>query len=586
MIILGINSYHANSSAALIVDGKVIFAIEEERLNRIKNSGGFPYLSIQECLKYKKIKLNHIDYIAINTNPKNFFFKKVSFALGNLVNFQNITNKLSQIYKKISIGDEINKIENFGNFEGKIINVEHHETHIASSYFMSKFNEACGVSVDGSGDFTTTSNAHCTKNKIMMNKRIFYPHSLGIFYSAITTYLGFDNFGEEYKVMALAPYGNSSLDKKLSELIYFSNSGNFNLNLNFFLHHKNINTFSINNNKIIINNLLDEKKFCDLIGFPKKNRNDKFEQCHFNLAYSLQKLFEEIYLSFLNNSFERFNSFNLCLAGGCAMNSVANGKILNRTKFKNLFIQPASYDAGGAIGAALSVFYKKNPKRNFLDYELYLGPNYSNNEVSSIINQNKIYFDKTNISVMDFRGKFNELIDNIVQILIKKKIVGIFRDRLEWGARALGNRSIIADPRGSEIKEIINSKIKRRESFRPFAPIILSNYVKDWFNINRNINTMMEVHQIKKEKKDIIPAVVHKDETCRLQTLEEKDNYFMSKLISSFNEITNVPILLNTSFNENEPIVCKPQEAINTFLRTDMDALILQDFLLLRKDNN
>ena len=582
MNIIGINCYHANSSAALIVDGRVIFAIEEERLNRVKNSGGFPHLSIKECLKYKKINLDNIDFIAINTNPKKFITKKIIFGLKNLITYKNIKTKITDINKKLSILDEINKINNFGNFKGKVINVEHHKTHIASAFYMSKFNDAIGISIDGSGDFTTTSWANCKGTNIEINNRIYYPHSLGIFYTAITNYLGFNTFGEEYKVMALAALGNSNLNNKLSDLIKFLDNGQFELNLDYFLHHKKINTFSIIENKIIINELINEELFADLIGFRKRERDTKLEQMHFDLAYSLQNLFEKAYFNYINASYNNSITKNLCIAGGCAMNSVANGKLLEKTKFKKIFIQPAAYDAGGAIGAALSVYYDSNKNRDYQNYNLYLGPEYSNIDVEKAINTKKNYLDKENIKFEDFTNKQDDLLTKIVDFLMEKKIVGIFKGRVEWGARALGNRSIIADPRGEEIKDIMNRKIKRRESFRPFAPIILYEYLKDWFYIDREISTMMEVHKIKDEKKNIIPAVVHVDDTCRLQTLKENDNKFIYKLISEFNRQTEIPILLNTSFNENEPIVCKPEEAINTFIRTDMDALLLENYLLYR----
>ncbi len=582
MIILGINSYHANSSAALLVDGKIVFAIEEERLNRIKNSGGFPYLSILECLKYKKINLNDINFIAINTNPKKFLLKKITFGLKNLISYKNLKYKVLDINRKLSIYDEINNLQNFGKFNGNIINVEHHKTHIASSFYVSKFKDAVGVSVDGSGDFTTTSRANCYDTNIEINDRVHYPHSLGIFYTAITNFLGFNTFGEEYKVMALAALGKPELDKKLSETIFFYDNGQFKLNLKYFLHHKNINTFSTIDNKIIINNLIDEIKFSELIGFKKRNRNHQLEQKHFNLAYSLQSLFERAYLNYISAAADESSSQNLCLAGGCAMNSVANGKIIEKTKFKNIYLQPAAYDAGGAIGAALSVYYEKNKIRKFEDFNLYLGPKYTNDYIKKAIQENESNFTEKNIKVENLIDKEEELLVKIVSYLTEKKIIGIFKGKVEWGARALGNRSIVADPRGNEIKNILNSKIKRRESFRPFAPIILYEHLKNWFELEREISTMMEVHKVKKEKSTFIPAVVHIDQSCRLQTLNKHDNPFMHKLISLFYKKTNVPILLNTSFNENEPIVCKPEEAIKTFLRTEMDILLLEDYLLIR----
>ncbi len=582
MIVLGLNCYHANSSAALIVDGELVFAIEEERLNRIKNSGGFPFLSIKECLNFKNITLEDVNFVAINSDPKKFFFRKLNYLIKNPISLNDLFIKSKNISKKLNLNSELAKIDNYGTFKGKIVNVEHHTSHIASSFYLSNFDEACGISIDGSGDFTTTSNSICENDKIKMNDRIFYPHSLGIFYTAISNFLGFDKYGEEYKVMALGAYGNSSLDTKLSKLINFENDGKFNLNLDFFLHHKNINTFDIVNNEIIIKNLLNDKKVENLLGIKKRNRKEDLKLEHFNLAKSLQNLFEKAYLSYINFSYQKFQIENLCLAGGCAMNSLANGSILKKSGFKNIYIQPAAYDAGGAIGAATycAIINGDKIKKN-KNTKLYLGPKFTNYDVSKILDKYENTFKDKDIKVKKIENT-SDLIDNIANLLIKKKIVGIFRDRLEWGARALGNRSIIADPRGDQIKDKINLKIKRRESFRPFAPMVLKKNLEDWFLVDREIPSMMEVHKIKDEQKNIIPAVVHKDDTCRLQTVTEDNNFFMNLLLEKFNELTNVPILLNTSFNENEPIVCKPKEAIDTFLRTNMDVLLIEDYVLSR----
>ena len=583
MIVLGINSYHANSSAALVVDGELVFAIEEERLNRIKNTAGFPRLAIEECLKYKKINLNEVDLISINSNPKEQILKKIKFAFKNLINFSDITKKIHNLSKKINLREEIDKIKNFGTFKGRIINTEHHLSHIASSYFISGFTEAAGVSVDGSGDFTTTSNSLCKDQSIIMHDRIFYPHSLGVFYSAITNFLGFENYGEEYKVMALGASGDSSLDSKLEKIIDLDNDGKFRLNLDYFIHQKKINTFSIENNKIIINELLNVNRLEELIGIKKRKRNEILNQEHLNLARSLQNIFERAYIGYINFTYNKFQTKNLCLAGGCAMNSLANGKILKKTSFEKIYIQPAAYDAGGAVGAALyaatqhgdKIIKNERPK-------LYLGTQFSSDEIKVHIESKKDIFNEKKIIVKNFFNNDKGLISDITELLIKKKILGIFRGRLEWGARALGNRSIIADPRGKDIKNIMNNKIKRRESFRPFAPMILFESLTEWFNLDREVASMMEVHKIKKEKKDIIPAVVHHDESCRLQTVNRKDNKFIHELLFDFNNKTGVPILLNTSFNENEPIVCNPKEAIDTFLRTDMDALILENYIIIR----
>ena len=583
MIVLGLNIFHANASAVILVNGKVEFAIEEERINRIKNSGGFPKNSIIECLKYLKINLSDIDYIVINTNHSALIFNKILFGLRNIINFSSLKSKLLQYKNRLNLKKEIENIKNFGIFNGKFEMVEHHISHISSAFFLSKFDEACGVSIDGSGDFTTTSNANCSDHKIYMNHRILYPHSLGIFYSALTNYLGFNKYGEEYKVMAMGAYGDNSLTSKIQKLINYDNQGLFSLNLDYFVHHKSINTFTIFNNEITNNILLNENRLFEELGLKKRKNTDPLTKNHFNLAKSLQVIYENSFFNYLNYSQKIIHSKNLCLAGGCAMNSLANGKIKDRTKFKKIFIQPASYDAGGALGAAKYIYYKySNIKKRFKYNNFYFGNSFTNQQVYLEIKNNEKIFKQKKIKIYKYVGMKKKLIIKLSDLLLKKKIIGVFRGRLEWGARALGNRSIIADPRGDGVKELLNSKIKRRESFRPFAPMILKKFTNEWFGVTLEVPNMMEVYKIKIEKKNLIPAVVHEDGTCRLQTVSKNNNKFMYSLLQNFFKLTRVPIILNTSFNENEPIVCKPSEAIKTFLRTDMDALVLEDYLICR----
>lgn len=582
MKILGVNSYHANSSAALIIDGSVSYAIEEERINRIKNSGGFPINSIISCLKYKSLKLDDIDFVAVNTDPKFFMFKKLQFGLKNIFRPFQLIQKFKGFSNKMNIKKEINSLSNLGNFSGKILNIEHHLSHISSAYFQSGFESACGVSIDGSGDFTTTSNAICSDKNINIYNRICYPHSLGILYTAITHYLGFLNYGDEYKVMGMAAYGQNTFREKIKNLAYLNEDGTFKLNLKYFIHHKKFNTFSTENKKIINHNLLNEKSFFDLLKIKKRLPSEKIKQEHFDLANSLQFLYEELFFKYLNLSSKLSDTKNLCLAGGCAMNSLANGKIREKTNFERIFIQPASYDAGGALGAALYVASKLEKKRINKYYDnFYFGDSFENTDIfktisdkEKIFNKEKIYYKKMNDQ--------KEIIKDLVILLSQKKIVGIFKGRMEWGARALGNRSILADPRGDLIKDILNHKIKKRESFRPFAPMIIQEKLKEWFSVDFQLPTMMEVYKINNDKKNIVPSAVHKDQTCRIQTVNKKNNDFIYDLLKSFDDLTGVPMLLNTSFNENEPIVHTPENAIDTFLRTKMDALLLEDYLILR----
>jgi len=413
MKILGINSFHANSSVALIIDGNLIYAIEEERINRIKNSGGFPYRSIISSLKYASLKLDDIDYIAVNTNPNAQFFERIKFGFSNIFRFSDIITKLANIYKRIDINTQINLIENIGCFKGKVFNVEHHLSHIASAYYQSNFDSACAVAIDGSGDFTTTSNATCNDKLISFNHRVFYPHSLGILYSAITNYLGFESYGDEYKIMGMSAYGDNNLNNKIDELIRDDKKNIFKLNLNFFEHHKKFNTFYVRNNKIYLNNLLNEINFYELFKIKKRNINEEIKQEHFDLAHSLQYLYEKYFYKYLNFSSQFYKTTNLTLSGGCAMNSLANGKIRSNTNFQNIFIQPASYDAGGALGAALylSAYLEKKKIRKYYD-NFYFGDSYSNEYIKKLLLKKKNILNDRNIVVENYE-------DNNIKLITK-----------------------------------------------------------------------------------------------------------------------------------------------------------------------
>ena len=580
MKIIGINAFHADSSACLVIDGKLISAVEEERFNRIKHWAGFPIKSIKYCLEQSNLNISDIDHISINIDPKANYLKKLLFLAKHRPSFSLVFDRIKKKKKYNSIKEIINEEFKDYQFNGQINNIEHHYAHLSSAFHVSPFKEACILSVDGFGDFASTAWGYGKENDIKIDKKIFFPHSLGIFYQAITQYLGFKNYGDEYKIMGLAPYGKPNYINELKKILIVNSNGSFKLNLDFFKFHKENFNYKWEDGKVEIDNLYSNK-LEELIG-PERKKEEDLNQFHKDLAHSTQKVYEEAFLNILNNLHEKYQIDNLCIAGGCGMNSVANGKIKNQTKFKNIYIQPAAGDAGGSIGSAFATHFKNsNNKRSFQMKHAYWGTSFSEDEILECLNKSSekiIYENCTFEKVADDKN----LNSTVAKAISLGKVVGWFQGRMEWGPRALGNRSILGDPRRSDMKDILNLKIKRRESFRPFAPSILREYVKDWFENDDEVPFMMKVYQIKKDKRNEIPAVTHVDGSGRLQTVYKDTNEKYYNLIKEFYNITNIPILLNTSFNENEPIVSNPQEALDCFLRTKMDILTLGNYLIQR----
>ena len=574
MYILGINAYHGDSSACIFQDGKLLVATEEERFRRIKHWAGFPSESIRFCLKEAGISIQHVDAICISRDPKANLVKKFFFSLSHLSALKNVNSRIKNSGKILGIkkmlAQELQIEEK--KIIAKVINVEHHRSHLASAFFASPFEESAVLSIDGFGDFSSTMTAIGKGNKISVLESVNYPHSIGLFYTAFTQYLGFPNYGDEYKVMGLAPYGKPSLVEKVRKVIY--PKGNlFELNLDYFNHLENGIKMNWENGIPEIKSVFS-KKFIDTFGTPRKI-NDPLSDYHKDLATSVQRVCEEIIFHILNKLHAKTKSNNICIAGGVAQNSVANGKITQATAFKSLYIPCAGHDAGTCIGAGL-YFYNQILEMPRLDAmkSAYLGYKSSEKEILSLLSETPgISFKKITTE--------KELIDNVSNQLIAGNVVGWYQGRAEFGPRALGHRSILVDPRRKDAKELLNEKIKRRESFRPFAPSILKECVADFFEIVDEVPFMEKVFPIRKEKQDLIPAVTHVDGTGRLQTVEEGDRYY--SLIKSFGEKTGVPILLNTSFNENEPIVNLPHEALDCFLRTKMDVLVLDNFIIERK---
>ncbi len=575
MIILGINAYHADSSAAIFVNGKMIAAIEEERFRRVKHWAGFPQLAIEFCLKEAGIGYEDVDHYSIGRDPKAKFLKKLLYLAAHPGgSFAAVKERLQNSRKVSSIENELAKISGLPatEFIDKIKQVEHHRSHIASAFFASPFDKAACLSIDGSGDFSTTMIGIGNGNNIEIIDSVDFPHSVGIFYTAFTQLLGFPHYGDEYKVMGMAPYGEPKYLDKLSDVVKLTSDGLFKLNLSYFrTGTQGIISYGNDNAPIVAP--LYSKKMVNLFGETRK-KEEPLTQYHKDMAASVQRFTENIIFHILEHLYKRTGIENLCIAGGVAQNSVANGKILSNTSFKNIYIPSAGHDAGISMGAALftqhvSMKYERQPAI----MSAYTGSRFTNEEIIQLISEKNINFSE----LAD-----DELYDRVTDCMINGGVVGWFTGRAEFGPRALGGRSIIADPRRADAKEILNLKIKRRESFRPFAPSILKEYVGEYFEITDEVPFMEKVFPIKKEKQALIPAVTHVDGTGRLQTVDGAISPRYYHLIETFRKKTGIPILLNTSFNENEPIVNTPTEALACYLRTEMDMLVMENVLIER----
>ncbi len=581
MYILGLNAYHGDSSAAIIADGKLIAAVEEERFKRIKHWAGFPRESIKYCLAEAGIRPEGLDYIALNKNSRANLHKKILFTFKKRPSTALVKDRLLNMVKVAGIKNTFARELStpIDSIRAKVVNVEHHRAHLASSFFVSGCEEATLISIDGFGDFTSVMVAKGKANRIEPLYEINYPHSLGIFYSALTQFLGFPKYGDEYKVMGLAAFGKPVYLDKLEEVVKLQPRGVFVLNLRYFQHHTTGDQMRWHNTAPHFGQLYSDN-LSDLLGSPKPA--DKQVDSHYeNIAASVQEIYEKAFFHILNYAYQLTNCSNLCLAGGCALNSLANGKIREKTPFDEIYIQPAAHDAGGAIGAAYYLYNQTLAMpRQFTMKTAGWGPEYDNDYIAKVLAESGEQLNGCSISRVDNTG---ELTGKTACWLAEGKIVGWFQDRMEWGPRALGNRSVLADPRRADMRDILNKKVKLREPFRPFAPSILEEYVGEFFEIDYPAPFMLKVYPIKKQKREIIPAVTHVDGTGRLQTVSKENNSLYWQLIDNFRKLTGVPILLNTSFNENEPIVCRPEEAMDCFLRTNMDILVLGNFIVERK---
>jgi carbamoyltransferase len=585
MTILGLNAYHGDSAACLIKDGKLVAAAEEERFRRIKHWAGLPTNAIDYCLREGGLSLQEIDHIAINRKPGVNNWRRLAFVLRHRPDPRLMLQKVKNIRSASSVQDALERAYNVS-LGAQVHYVEHHLAHLASAFLVSRFEEAACISIDGFGDFASTAMGVGRERTLEIDRRVYFPHSLGIFYSAITQLIGFPNFGDEYKVMGLAPLGEPKYLEQMRELVRVQPDGTFKLGLKYFRHHTDNVSYSWNDCAPEVGTLYTNK-LADLLG-PARSTGDPLEQRHKDLARSAQAMYEEAFFALLNSLHRRRPSPNLALSGGCAMNSVANGKVYLRTPFRKMYLPAAAGDAGGAIGAAASVLSQltsdlgpsTSRSRLHLD-DAYSGPQFSEEEIGRLIESRKQEIRNRDCEVSRIKDQA-QLCQETAVAIAAGCVIGWFQGRMEWGPRALGNRSILCDPRRGDMKEILNAKIKRRESFRPFAPSILREAVSEWFEQDDDVPFMMEVFQIRAEKRALIPAVTHVDGSGRLQTVHRETNPLYYSLISAFYSLTSVPIVLNTSFNENEPVVCRPEEALDCFLRTTMDLLVLGSFVITR----
>ncbi len=572
MYILGINAYHGGASACLIQDGRLIAAAEEERFTRIKYWAGFPVQAIRFVLNEAGIAPQDLDHIGISRDPSAHLMQKALFALSKRPSLDLIRDRLTNASK---VGD-LRSIfsEKLGiapaTLKAEFHNVEHHRAHLASAFFVSPFREAALFSVDGMGDFVSTMWGAGIGNKIQVTDTITFPHSLGFFYTAVSQWLGFPKYGDEGKVMGLAPYGHPKYLDEFRRIVRVQRDGTFELDLDYFTLWSQGVTMTWDDDEPTLGSLFSDK-LVRLLGEPRAPRTEITKQ-HEDVAASLQAMLEEAEFALVRKLQRETGQKALCMAGGVALNSAFNGKVLPETEFTDIYIQPAAGDAGTALGVCYYIYHQVLGKpRTFVMNDAYTGPRYTNGRIEAALKE-------YNLAYKSLDEK--ELVSSAAEIVARGDVLGWFQGRMEWGPRALGNRSIIADPRRDDMKDILNARIKHREKFRPFAPSILQEAVGDYFDQAYPDPFMIKVYNVLPEKRAEIPAVTHVDGTGRLQTVDKEHAPLYWELLNAFGERTGTPVVLNTSFNENEPIVCTPQEAIDCFLRTKMDALVVGNYLV------
>lgn len=570
-VILGINTFHAGSSAALLVDGQPVAAIAEERLNRVKYYANFPKLATRRCLEMAGMTFRDIDAVAVGRDSSANLSKKVEYALRNpskllnLIRMKQARSKMDDLKTLIARECEVDP----GELRFQEYPVEHHLAHIASAYFVSPWDKAAGFSVDGSGDFVTAMLAECNGPQIEVKQRVYVPHSLGSFYTMLCEYIGYRKYGDEGKVMGLAPYGTDRYLQQVEDMIELTGGG-LTLNAAYFQPFGETQGLTINERgeMVLARHYSDE--VVKLFG-PPRDLDSEIPQRDRDIAYAMQRVFEKTYFHLLNLLHAAVPETRVAMAGGCTLNSVANGKMFATTPFRETCIQPAAGDEGLALGASLYVSNAiLGEGRRYVMKDAYLGPEFTEAQIRSELDSNGVSYAKY---------EREALLHETTEEMIKGNVVGWFQGRMEWGPRALGNRSIVVHPGLPNMKDVLNARIKRREWFRPFAPSVLVEHQAEIFDYTHPSPFMLHVYKIRPEWRERLCAVNHVDNTGRLQTVAREENPLYYDLIATFGRKTGIPVILNTSFNENEPIVCTPGEAIDCFLRTKMDVLTIGPFV-------
>lgn len=577
MLILGLNMFHADASAAILQDGEVVFAVAEERLNRVKHYAGFPALAVKACLDAAGVQITDIDHVAVGQDNDANLAKKVRYALANpakVLNFIRLRKRkeaLRDLRSLLTTALDVDPQK--PRFQEH--HLEHHIAHIASAYYCSPWEKAAGFSYDGSGDFVSTMMARCEGTEIEVLDRVFLPHSLGSFYSMICEFIGYKKYGDEGKVMGLAPYGKETYCEPIREIVQVTSQG-FELNLDYFMPLGSNQGMQIQPDGTVRMARHFSGRMEEQFGKPRDPLSE-ITQRDMNLSFAMQHRFEEVFFHLLNGLHRRVPITELAMAGGCALNSVANGKLFSQTPFQKTWIQPAAGDEGLAIGAALHTYHSvlKQPRRYQMKNS-YLGPEFSTSRIESELKKANLTYRKL---------EREPLLEAVAEQIAAGNVVGWFQGRMEWGPRALGNRSIVAHPGLPDMKDVLNARIKHREWFRPFAPSILVERQHEYFEHDHPSPFMLHVYKIRPEKRSQLCAVNHVDDTGRLQTVSREENPLYYDLICAFERRTGIPVILNTSFNENEPIVCAPEEAIDCFKRTRMDVLAIGPYLALKTEN-
>ncbi len=574
MNILGLNAYHGDVSAALVCDGRLVAAVEEERFRRIKHVAGFPTHAMESCLQFGGLTARDVDLFAVSRRPRAHLWRKALFVLRNRPK-RTIADRARNM---ASVGRVSHTIAGAMGIDESVIRprlryIEHHPAHLASAAFVSPFDSAAVCAIDGFGDFVSTSWGRLSGTTIDVQHRVFFPHSLGLLYLAVTQYLGFPNYGDEFKVMGLAPYGEPRYVREIASLVHLLDEGGFELDLSYFSHWSDGVAMSWTEGAPTIGPVFTPK-LEELLG-PARRKDEPLTDRHEAVAASLQAVFETAVVHVLRHVYLMTRSPRLCLAGGCAMNSVSNGKIREQTPFTDVFIQPAAGDNGTALGAAFQAWHMASDKpRAFVMEHGYWGPEFSDDEILETVRAHQSEIRAAGCSQRCWHDEC-ALDEWTAMQIARGRVVGWFQGRMEWGARALGNRSILADPRRPDMRDVINTRIKFRERFRPFAPSVAEEALHEYFVGAVPDPFMLQVYPVRPDKRSVVPAITHVDGSGRLQTVSERTNARYWRLIKAFERITGVPMLLNTSFNENEPIVLRPAEALDCFLRTHMDVLVM-----------